>query len=117
MRHPFIPSTRKYILVFAGIIITGLITYCVCYYSSVEEITITVTDKERIVETNDGKTTSKYLVFSEGETFENQDEIIKWKFNSSDVQGKLKKDSTYTVEVIGWRIPFLSTYRNILTIK
>lgn len=97
--------------------VIGVIAYSVFYYSSVEEITITVTDKERIIETAHDKTSSKYLVFAEGETFENQDEFIMWKFNSSDVQGQLKNDSTYTVKVIGWRIPFLSTYRNILSIK
>lgn len=119
MRHIKRPSwpAFKGIVIFMGLVIIGLFTYAVCYYNSVEEITITVTDKERIVETADGNTTSKYLVFSDGETFENQDEIIMWKFNSSDVQGQLKKDSTYTVQVIGFRIPFLSTYRNILTIK
>lgn len=119
MKHINRPSwpAFKGFVIFMGLFIIGVIIYCICYYNSVEEITITVTDKERIVGTVDGKTHSKYLVFCEGETFENQDELVMWKFNSSDVQGKLKKDSTYTVEVIGWRIPFLSTYRNILTIK
>ncbi|HHX70455.1 MAG TPA: DUF1523 family protein [Gallicola sp.] len=54
---------------------------------------------------------------TEDEVFENEDEFIRLKFNSSDVQNKLKVDSTYTVRVIGWRIPFLSTYRNIIEIK
>lgn len=97
--------------------VIGVITYSVFYYSSVEEITITVTDKERIIETDGDQTTSKYLVFCNGETFENQDEFFMGKWNSSDIQGKLKNDTTYTVKVIGWRLPFFSMYRNIISIK
>ena len=97
--------------------VIGVITHSVFYYSSVEEITITVTDKERIIETNGDQTTSKYLVFCNGETFENQDEFFMGKWNSSDIQGKLKNDTTYNVKVIGWRLPFFSMYRNIISIK
>lgn len=82
-------------------------------YLTSDMATITVTDKERIV-TGSG---SKYLVFTENEVFENIDSIIYAKFNSSDLQGKLKRGQTYTVKVYGWRIPFLSSYRNIVSIK
>ncbi len=108
---------KRNISILFTIIIIGVIVYSVAYYSSVEEVTITVTDKERIIETDGDKTTSKYLVFSDAETFENQDEFFMGKWNSSDVQGQLKNDSTYTAKVIGWRLPLFSMYRNIISIK
>ena len=99
----------------------GGIVYTVAWYGTEEEITITVTDKERIVEASgsgeDATVSSKYLVFTDKETFENTDALFLGKFNSSDIQGRLHKDSTYTVVVYGWRIPFLSSYRNIVEIK
>jgi hypothetical protein len=39
------------------------------------------------------------------------------KFNSSDLYKDLQIDSTYSVRVVGKRIPFLSMYRNIIEIK
>jgi len=107
----------------AVVLILGSVGYNVARYSSTEEVTITVTDKERIVESNgDSGTTSKYLIFTEDEngkteTFENTDELFMGKWNSSDVQGGLKIGETYTVKVIGFRLSFFSTYRNIIEIK
>lgn len=84
-----------------------------------KEYTITVTDKERIVDTDGETITSKYLIFGEDEdgnvlVFRNSDEPIRGKWNSSTVQGSLKVGKTYTVVVVGYRIPFLSCYENII---
>lgn len=87
------------------------------YYQTQEDVEITVLDKERITVSSGDDVESKYLVFTEDETFENVDLLFKLKFNSSDLQGQLQVDSTYTVEVVGWRIPVLSMYRNIVYIK
>jgi hypothetical protein len=108
--------TNKFIV----IVIIGILTsvgYTVAYYSSGETIEVTVTNKERIVESEGDGVTSKYLVFTESEVFENEDALFLGKWNSSDVQGKLKVGETYTVKVIGWRVPFFSMYRNIVEIK
>ena len=108
----------KSIVVLVVLVFVGIITYNVLWFTSSEEITITVTDKEKIVESNgDNGVTSKYLVFTENEVFENTDVLLLGKWNSSDIQGRLRKDSTYTVKVYGWRIPFFSTYRNITKIN
>lgn len=82
------------------------------------EYVVTVTDKERIV--NDES--SKYLVFAEDEygnsiVFENTDAVLRGKWNSSDIQGQLKEGHTYTVTVVGFRVPFLSMYQNIIEIE
>lgn len=90
------------------------------------EYTVTITDKDRITESSkdsDGnsKTSSKYLVFADDENgnslvFENTDCFIRWKFNSSNIQGKLKEGHTYKITVIGYRVPFLSWYQNIIKV-
>lgn len=110
----------KKVIVFAIIMILIMIVYNVIRLNTSEIITIRVTGTERITETSgqgkDLNVTSKYLVFTENETFENTDETFLGKWNSSDFQGKFAKDSTYKVKVIGWRIPITSTYRNIVEI-
>ena len=109
-------------------IVIGIITvfliisviYDGAWYASAETLTITVTKTDRITETSgsgkDLTVTSKYLVFTENETFENTDSWLFWKFNSSDFNGKFVAGSTYKVKVAGWRIPFFSSYRNIVSI-
>lgn len=87
-----------------------------------KEYTITVTDKERIVENSNGESSSKYLVFGENENgevlvFENSDVLIRGKWNSSTIQGSLKEGNTYKVVVVGYRIPFLSCYENIISFE
>lgn len=84
--------------------------YPILWLDSCENASFTVQEKERVV-TSDS---SKYLVFTENEVFENVDSLMKFKFNSSDVYGDLKVGESYTYEVCGWRIPFLSWYRNII---
>lgn len=82
-----------------------------------DTVTVTVTDKERVVKGSGDSVTSYYLVFTKDEVFQNRDAIFYGKFESSDLQGKLEKDSTYTLFVTGKRIPFLSIYRNIVKIE
>lgn len=87
------------------------------YYSTVEEVEIKVNDKEHVMYRNGSDLEDKYMVFTEGEVFENTDDLFYLKFNSSDVQNELKVDSSYSVKVIGWRIPAMSMHRNIISIK
>lgn len=80
--------------------------------------TVTVTGKERINKDDD----SKYLIFGEDENgnvhvFENTDTLLRFKFNSSDIYGKIKEGETYTFVVTGLRIPVLDEYENIIKVK
>ena len=84
------------------------------------EYTITITDKERIVEGGGKSTSSKYLIFGKDENgevlvLENSDSVLRRKFNSSTIQGSLEEGKTYDVVVVGYRIPFLSSYENIIS--
>lgn len=87
-------------------------------YSTKEDVTITVTDKELVCESSyNGSSDCRYLIFTDKETFENTDSMIHFKFNSSDVYGQLEEDETYEVTVNWFRLSFLSIYRNILNVK
>jgi hypothetical protein len=80
---------------------------------------VTVTDKvlktERVM--NPEGAGSKYLIFGAHETYENMDSFLNWKFNSSDVYGAILPGQTCTFVVYGWRIPFFSWYRNLVSAK
>lgn len=79
---------------------------------------ITVTDTERVYDSN----SSKYLVFGKNENgqpvvYENTDNILRGKWDSSNLQAALEIGNTYEVQLVGYRIPFLSMYENILSAK
>lgn len=83
---------------------------------------VTVTDKDRIVEKSKNKSPSKYMVFADDEdgnalVFENTDCFIRLKFNSSNIQSQLKEGNTYKITVVGYRVPFLSLYQNIIKVE
>jgi hypothetical protein len=75
-----------------------------------ETVTDTVVKSERIV---NGET-SKYLIFGENEVYQNTDSFVLLKFRSSDFYRDIEVGKTYRFKVVGWRIPFFSTYRNIV---
>lgn len=79
---------------------------------------MTVTDKERVNKDD----TSYYLVFGkdmDGQTvvYKNTDNIMRGKWNSSEMQGEMEVGSTYQVELVGYRVPLLSWYENILKVE
>lgn len=80
--------------------------------STMEQIHITIEDKQRV--TTGSK--SKYMVFTTSETLEDTDSFYHQKYNSSDVFSDLKTGCSYEVNVYGMRVPFFSTYRNIVKI-
>ena len=85
-------------------------------------ITAKVTGKEHIVDFDEGDPEngeepskhSYYLVYTDKEVFKIEDSLIFGQFHSSDVYGMLTEGETYKFKVFGLRIPFLSTYRNIV---
>ena len=87
-----------------------------------KEYTITITDKERIVEAGVESVSSRYLIFGKDTNgnvivFQNTDDLFRGKWNSSTIQGSLEVGKTYTVVVVGYRIPFLSCYENIISFE
>lgn len=78
-----------------------------------ETITITVTDKS--VKRYDDK--DKYLIYTDKGTYEITDTVAYFRYDSSDLYGRMKVGKTYECTVCGWRIPIFSRYKNIITAK
>ena len=98
------------------------ITLAIVFSFNDKTIVVTITDKERIVTTTSESVSSKYLVFGDNNVgkpvvFENTDNIFRWKWNSSNIQGQLKEGKTYKLTVVGYRIPILSQYENIIKVE
>lgn len=118
-------SKVKFIVVAVVIVFIAIFSEVIFSFNDTE-YTATITDKDRITESSkdsDGnsKTSSKYLVFADDENgnslvFENKDCFIRFKFNSSNIQGQLKEGHTYRITVVGYRVPFLSWYQNIIKV-
>ena len=100
------------------IVILGLILfYPIMYYSSSSTVEFTVESKERITTGSGESISSKYMVYTDKGVFQCSDSWLFFKFNSSDVYAKFEEGKTYKVKVAGWRAPFLSWYKNIISIK
>ena len=111
-----------FVVVMIAIMLVLLIGQEAIFNFNDTEYTITVTDKERIYTGSGNNSSSKYLVFGDDQNgnslvFENTDCFIRGKWNSSNIQGQLKEDNTYKITVIGYRVPFLSWYQNIIKIE
>lgn len=104
-------------IVFAFILIVlivgGIALVYTTVYTTVDYTTITIKEKERITDGMD----SYYLIFTENEVFKNEDSFLMWKFDSSDIYNQLNVGQTYNVKVNWFRVPLLSSYRNILEIE
>lgn len=106
-------TQQKHALIGIAALAIAIVLPYALMYGSGETVLITVTNTERITTGDE----SKYLVFTIDETFENTDSIWFLKFDSSDIQGRLQPGQTYRADVYGWRIPFLSIYRNIVHVR
>ena len=81
------------------------------------ETEVEFTVKEKWIKAS-SKYGQDYLIGSEeGEVFENTDALLKLKFHSSDIWNEIEEGKRYKAKIIGWRIPFLSWYRNILEVE
>jgi hypothetical protein len=60
---------------------------------------------------------AKWLLIFKNEVFEDSDNYICLKFNSSSLLSDLDAGKKYQLHVYGLRIPFLSTYRNVVSVK
>lgn len=95
------------------VILTMLAISPMYAYLTRAEITCNVDSKERVVKSE----SSKYLIFCDEEVLENTDSLWYWKWNSSDIYRDLKEGQKFNLRVYGWRVPFLSMYRNIIKIN
>ena len=104
--------------VYAGIgvcVIFGFVVLKQEMTRSTEQVVIQ--GKERIT-TGVGQTmSSKYVFFTDKGTFENTDSLYNLKFNSSDIYGMIKEGDVCEFTTVGWRVQFLSWYKNVIEAK
>lgn len=100
----------------AGLVALAILAQPVVFFATKTEVAgVTVTGKERVTTNSaNSQMTSKYLVFTDLEVFENTDSWLALKFNSSDVYGQMINGRVCDFTVTGFRVPFLSMYRNIV---
>lgn len=108
--------TIIFIILLVLMLILSSIIYTIAAYNNTNTYIVTIEDK---VVKSDGGDSQKYLIFtktSNGEerVFENTDALFAGKFDSSDYYAKIKIGKTYKFKTIGFRIPFLSEYENII---
>ena len=85
--------------------------YWLVYSNTFGEEVITVKEKWVKYHGDD----AKYLVSSvDGQVFEISDNLIAWRWNSSDLYAYVMPGMNCSVRVQGWRFPFFSDYKNIL---
>lgn len=106
-------STKRLTGIAAVLVLLGG-TYFGVFAASQRTVTFEVNSKERVC-----KNTSdcKYLIYTDAGVFENTDSLLALKWDSSDVYNHLTQGHTYKAQVIGWRIPFLSSYPNITSVR
>ncbi len=93
------------------------IVYIPCYRASLKGVEFTVERRERVTTGSGDSVRSYYLVWSrEGEVFCVTDTWSFFRFDSSDRYGKLDEGKKVKAQVAGWRVPFLSWYRNVVII-
>lgn len=109
MNRLFFVSICLLIVIGVGFTISG--------YHNKEIITDKITDKEKTLKIIDGNLESFYLIYTDKGTYKLNDDLFYGNFRSSDWYGKIKRDSTYTFDVIGYRIGFVSSYQRIVKIR
>lgn len=92
------------------VVIAAMIVLTLVYSGSRFEETITITGKD-VKNTSESST---YMVFTDKGTYCVKDSLLFWRWDSSDMYGSLHEGGTYEIEAVGWRVPILSMYPNIL---
>lgn len=106
-------ETNWYLVVLLSVVAIIFIFSILPLLNTTTYTNVTVVDKSYSGE-SDG-----YLVWVEDENgvqyeLQNEDILLKGKFNSSTIQGKLKEGEIYNIKTVGWRIPLFSSYPNII---
>ncbi len=103
-----------YAVVAVVILIGASVLYRLATVETLENVTF-IKNGERVCSSDNS---CKFLEYASDETFENTDEWIFLKFNSGDVHRLISAGTVcQSVKVYGWRVPFLSWYRNIVSIE
>lgn len=112
--------TPEYIAIgiIAFVLLIVAVGGCTSYNKTETIQNVMVTGKESVTTSNsEGGSDHEYRVYTNKGTFVVKDSLWHTRFNSADVYGRLKEGQTYDCVVYGWRIPFFSSFKNILSCK
>lgn len=87
------------------------------FYITKSDDVINITGKERITKSTVEGFESYYVVYTDKGAFKVTDALVILRWNSSDVYGKLKVGSCYSMTSYGLRVPFLSWYKNMYNVN
>lgn len=97
----------KVVIILFLVLVIGLIVYPIAAYNHTQEFKGTITEKYN-------KRTYKqdkfYIVLDDKTVVENSDLLFKGKFDSADMQAKLKTGDKVKIKTIGYRIHILNLY-------
>jgi hypothetical protein len=99
----------RYILLGIALIMTPVLGV---RYGTMTTHVATVSGAENICRNN----ACKYLVYTENGTFENRDDLLALKFNSSDLHGRMLRGGEYEIVTTGVRFGPFSWYPNVLRV-
>ncbi|HHU6746923.1 TPA: hypothetical protein ACUI22_000523 [Staphylococcus aureus] len=100
--------------IFALLLVITLPIYTVASYQHKEVHQGTITDKYNKKQNDEDKF---YIVLDNKQVIENSDLLFKKKFDSADIQARLKIGDKVKVKTIGYRIHFLNLYPVLYEVK
>ncbi len=106
-------SVKFAIGVLAAIALVFVAMWTTPYWTHGSKV-VTVTLVDHKIMRDHGKLKDTYLIFTTDGTYKNVDSPAYFKFNSSDLQGKLAQGGKFKIDYYGFRIPVTSTYPNIV---
>ena len=82
-------------------------------YFIADSVLTTVTDAQM------AKVDGRFMIATDYRPFVNEDVWYRFKYNSGDVQNEAirLRGKSVLIKKYGWRIPFLSMYENVVSIK
>ena len=104
-------------MIVPGIVVVIVAAIAVCavvYYASDEIVTVTVDEKWTKYHSGD----AKYLFSDEkGIVYSMEDSLLLWKFDASNRYASIESGKSYEITTYGWRIPVLSWYKNVVSVR
>lgn len=115
-RRSFHPDTPAY-LMFAAIalLVIASISFGVMNAFHVNEVTCTVTDKDRAANSDGGSDMRLYT--EECGTLRVADSLLDGHWSSSDTYASIEPGNTYNFTTRGFRIPLLSMFPNVVEVN
>ncbi len=102
-------------LLWAAIILAPFVLYITSYRASRTTVEFTVDRRERVTGGSGDSVRSYYLVWTkEGEVYTVTDSWSFLRWDASDRYGRLQEGKHFRAQVAGWRVGFLSWYRNVI---